>query len=136
MAGVKGQSGTKKRTSFKKGNDKHKRATQKGTRKQGRPPKPKNPTILQLIYEEIDKIIFSGACFNVLQKIIEDGSRPHAILKEKELAARYALEVLDRRLPKDQDQGRPVTIIIKNHVPYPGGGTPSEVVIENGGRSG
>lgn len=131
MAGVKRQRGHAVKTSFKKGDKAAKGTKQKGKKKLGRPPKPKDPTFLQWIYTQIDKRIEKDV-FKVFDNILAKGKKKGATVKEQEMAMRIAQDLLDRRLPKEQSQGMPRTIIIKNNVPYPGGNQESEVVITTG----
>lgn len=84
----------------------------------GRPPSPKDPTLIQFLYDQIDKRLRDGA-FEYLDSIIKQAKSPKAPVELKKLAAHLIMEMIDKRLPKptgDEDT-KGVTIIIKNPIP-------------------
>jgi hypothetical protein len=87
-------------------------------RGRGRPSKPKDRTLLQRVYDEIDKRIDSDI-FKFFDEILKEARKKDAPFRAKELGVKICLELLDKRLPKktelDLDTG--LTIIIENPIP-------------------
>ena len=87
----------------------------------GRPPKPKKPTLLQEIYAQIDERI--PKAFDVidlaLKPCLKQGrKRPEPTEEQLTRGVRIALELIEKRLPKQLDVPMvPITLIVKNPIP-------------------
>jgi len=105
-----------KKTSFTSENQPKK--AKGGKRGPGRPPKPKDPTLLQRIYDGIDHRIDKHG-FEIIDKVLRAGKKKDACRWEIELAARMVSDLLDKRLPRklDHELEGGLTIIVENPIP-------------------
>ena len=87
----------------------------------GRKPKPKKLTLLQEIYENIDKRI--PRAFQVidlaLEPCIKKGrKKPDPTEEQLTRGVRIALDLIEKRLPKQTDVPMvPITLVIENPIP-------------------
>ena len=111
-----------KKSTFTSKNQPKKRG--RGKQRLGRPPKPKDPTLLQRLYDGIDQRIEKYG-FTLADRVFKAGLKKDAKRWEIELAARLVSDFMDKRLPRktEHDLEGGLTIIIENPIPGMKGGT-------------